>query len=716
MLKAVILTKVLLTVVIISVAGQAETFFIRKASFSSPKFDEFSPVYYKGGLVICSNRSSGAFSGFSTNDSKSYFKMYRVDTSGNKGWQETVPLPGDINSNFNNGPATFNSTGDTVYFSRNLIVEGSLKDIADQGNKLGLFFAVLRDGQWKDVQEMRFNDHSWNVTTPYLSPDGKRLYFASDKPDGVGGSDLYYSEWRNGYWNNPVNMGRVINTEGNEAFPFVNESGELFFSSDGHRGRGGKDIFFTRYADTAWITPVGLDPPVNSPADDFGFIADNITSRGWFSSNRGNMQDIYSFRTLNPQFFYCEEQKENNYCFSFADDGTIEIDPLALQVRWDFGGGKAMQGYIANHCFDGPGQYTVRQDIIDRKTGRVVLNKLFMKVGIINPGLPRISSVDVITPGKELRVEGEGVQGYEPLAWYWNFAGEGKARGQSASHTFSSPGDYQVKMMTNIREESTGRLKQVCVTKNVSVAQNNSGMGTTLNDKIADPDGISWLMDGKNARIEQLYSASDELAERAIFAVELFSSPEKIETRGKIFDRIKPDYNARAVFNEDDSVWSYIIDEQLTLMAALPAFRKATAAGYNEAIVRMYIPSDRGEAELWNFKRTQGTGSELYFVNNGTTISQEGIPVLDRLMLLLKRNPDLSIIVAVHTERNGSSYASLQLSQRQAQSIVDYLAGMGISKSRLTAVGYGGSRPIFPDFPLSEKIRNRRVDFIKAGQ
>jgi outer membrane protein OmpA-like peptidoglycan-associated protein len=711
-----ILSIIVLSTVAVSAAGQAETYFIRKASFSSPKFDEFSPVYYKGGLVICSNRSSGAFSGYSTSDSKSYFKMYQVDTSGNMGWQETILLPGEVNSNLNNGPATFNTAGDTVYFSRNRIVEGSLKDISQKGNTLGLFFAVFRDGQWRDVQEMRFNDNAWNVTTPCLSPDGRRLYFASDKPDGVGGSDLYFSEWKNGYWNNPVNMGPVINTEGNEAYPFVNESGGLFFSSDGHKGRGGKDIFFTRYADTAWIAPVGLDPPVNSPADDFGFIADNITSRGWFSSNRGNMQDIYSFRTLNPQFLYCEEQKENNYCFSFADDGTIEIDPLLLEVSWDFGSGNGIRGYVVNHCFDGPGQYTVRQDIINRKTGRVVFNKLYMKVGINNPGLPRISSDDIITPGKELRVEGEEVQGYQPLAWYWNFAGEARSRGQSASHTFSSPGEYQVKMLTNLREAETGKVKQVCVTKNISVAAENPGMGSTSANKASNEDGISWLMDSRNATIEQINSASMELSEKAIFAVELFSSPEKIETRGKIFDRIKPDFNPRAVFIREDSAWSYIIDEQLTLTAALPAYTKAIASGYNEAVVRMYKPEDPGEAELWNFKRTQGTGSELYFVNNGTTISQEGVPILDRLMLLLKRNPDLSIIVAAHTSRNGSSYANLQHSQRQAQSIVDYLAGMGISKSRLTAVGYGDTRPIFPDYPESEKIRNRRVDFIKAGQ
>ncbi len=160
-------------------------------------------------------------------------------------------------------------------------------------NKLGIFYAVLEGKKWTKIRELRFNNEWYNVTTPYLSPDGKRLYFASDKPEGYGGSDLYYCEWKNDYWSDPVNLGPVINTKGNESYPFVNPAGELLFSSDGHPGLGGKDIFFSRPKDNDWLPPVRLDPPVNSQYDDFGIITDSLMSEGYFSSKRNKSVDIF---------------------------------------------------------------------------------------------------------------------------------------------------------------------------------------------------------------------------------------------------------------------------------------------------------------------------------------------------------------------------------------------------------------------------------------
>ena len=216
------------------------------------------------------------------------------------------------------------------------------------------------------------------LSTPWLSPDGKRLYFASDKPGGYGGSDLYYCQWKGDYWDNPVNLGPEINTKGNEAYPFINPAGELFFSSDGHPGLGGKDIFFSRYADTAWLAPVRLDPPINSQYDDFGIITDSSMSEGYFSSKRSKSIDIYHFKTNFPQIFYVENQKSNQYCFKFNDDRSIKIDSMNLQYEWDFGDGRKQTEHIVEHCFPGPGNYLVKQTVIERKTGKIYLFKIIL--------------------------------------------------------------------------------------------------------------------------------------------------------------------------------------------------------------------------------------------------------------------------------------------------------------------------------------------------
>ena len=245
------------------VSAQQTPYNIRKTAFSTDGYDEFAPVFYNGGLVFCSDRGQAVNS-----QGKAVVKMFYADTASANA--KIRPFSKYLRSKLNDGPATFNRAGDTIYYSRNLVVEGNFKLLSTYRNKLGLFYAVSEEKGWGKVREIRFNTEWFNITMPCLSHDGKRLYFTSDKPDGVGGLDIYYSNWRNGYWEDPVNLGPEVNTEGNETYPFISETGELFFSSDGRGGLGGKDIYVTKQTVNSWHTPVRLSAPVNSEYDDFG--------------------------------------------------------------------------------------------------------------------------------------------------------------------------------------------------------------------------------------------------------------------------------------------------------------------------------------------------------------------------------------------------------------------------------------------------------------
>jgi outer membrane protein OmpA-like peptidoglycan-associated protein len=692
--------------------GQTENYFIRKASFSSEKYDEFSPVFFRKGIVFCSNKNTGLLSGYSTSNNKGFFKINYIDTAGNPQWQQSKLLPGDVNSHFNNGPATFSPAGDTIYFSRNLIVDGSYRDVTGPGNKLGLFYAVLKNGEWTGVTEMRFNDNSYNVTTPYLSPDGKTLFFASDKPEGYGGADLYSSKWKDGYWDNPVNLGHRINTGGNEAYPFINGSGELFFSSDSLPGKGGKDIFYSRYVDTAWIKPVGLNAPVNSSRDDFGFIADNVTGKGYFTSNRNNMLDIYSFRTLLPQFFYCMEQRDDQHCLSLSDDASIDIDPINLQYQWDFGDGKKLSGYVVNHCFSGPGKYIVTQNIVERKSGKIVFNKMTVEVQIKESDLPYIQSEDTTVKGVPVSLMSGGeVNGYETLSYIWDLGNKVPQRGKSVSYSFPEKGKYPVKLLINRKEKSSGKLSQVCVVKEIFVK-------SSLNEKVIRDDsantlgGLDKIADVRNASVLRKYSARDALSNKAVFHVQIMTSPAKIPPENSRFDNISPEYNLRSI-RLDDNTYSYIIDEEPDFMSAYPAFKDAVSRGYKDAKIVTWIPVDAGERDLWNFKRTYGSSADLFFTRNGFSILAKGTTILDQLVLLLKRNPGMKILIAVHTDDTGLQTNNLMVSRRQGTSILDYLVSKGIEKERLSATGYGSSRPIAQNYPESERRKNNRVTFLK---
>ena len=217
---------ILLLALMHNLSAQTETYTVTKAPFSSDMYDEFCPVFYKNGIVFTSNRKSASVSEYETASGSSTFDIKYVDTTGKVTWRKTQLFSKQLMTPLNEGPVTFNSTYDTIYFARNLMVDGKSSELSTPRNKIGIFTANLNGNSWTRIRELRFNNEWYNISTPWLSSDSKRLFFASDKPDGYGGSDLYFCNWQGDYWGEPVNMGPVINTPGNEAYPYVNPAGE----------------------------------------------------------------------------------------------------------------------------------------------------------------------------------------------------------------------------------------------------------------------------------------------------------------------------------------------------------------------------------------------------------------------------------------------------------------------------------------------------------
>ena len=135
-------------------------------------------------------------------------------------------------------------------------------------NRLEIYSAKLTDNHWADVIPFEYNNSDkYSVGHPALSPDGNVLYFVSNMPGGYGNSDIYYcKKLPNGHWSSPKNAGKVINSEGKEAFPIVDKDGTMYFSSDGFNGMGGLDIFKVQGNCDSWSTPENLKYPINSPA------------------------------------------------------------------------------------------------------------------------------------------------------------------------------------------------------------------------------------------------------------------------------------------------------------------------------------------------------------------------------------------------------------------------------------------------------------------
>jgi outer membrane protein OmpA-like peptidoglycan-associated protein len=692
--------------------GQNETYSIKKAFFSSDIYDEFSPVYYKNDIVFCSNRNLSLLNR-STDQNKGLFKIYFVDTTLDSEWQSARLFSKKLTTSLNDGPVTFNKWRDTIYYSRNLEVNNKLSDVANPRNRLGIFYAVKIDGQWAKVRDLRINNEWYSVTTPWLSPDGKKLYFASDKPGGFGGSDLYYSEWKEERWNDPVNLGPVINTQYNESYPYTNPAGELFFSSDGPQGLGGKDIYFSRFSDSTWLTPVHIDAPINSASDDFGIITDSLMNTGYFSSNRGKTIDIYYFKTNFPQIFYASIQKENQYCFNFSDSGSIVVDTLNLKYEWDFGDGQKTSGEIVNHCFQGPGEYYVKLDIVDKSTKDIFFSKFRFKVELKDFEQPYINSYDIAVKGDSIDFDAlkSYLPGYKILSFSWDFGDGTRLQGPRVKHAFEDKGEYMVNLGLVLKSDSTGAIRKTGSSKKIVVVNELSEISTFLAKKTSSRTSYPSINKYPNAIIKSIYSAEKDFKQDAVFQVMLISSKTKINLKGDYFKDVPKNYEVKEVYNKDTEMYEYIVDQQMNLMSTYIAYKAMEKAGYKSVQTIIEVIKDPAEQAVFNLKKIFGTSTDTYF-DSYNRLTSSAYLLLDQIIKIMNKYPEVKLEVDVYTDNKGSPNDKLNLSRKYAQVITDYLVGKGMDTRRLVPRGFGSTKPIVSNETDEGRNLNRRIDFV----
>lgn len=696
----------------LSLVGQQETYTVTKAPFSSDKYDEYSPVFYKNGIVFTSNRGSESLVDYSGSGGKSTFDIMYIDTTEKVNWRKATLFSKYLKTPFNEGPVTFSRTGDTVYFTRNLYVDGKLADLSNPRNKLGIFSAVYENGKWVKIREFRYNSEWYNITTPCLSPDGKRIFFSSDRPGGQGGFDLYYCQLKNGFWEEPVNMGPVINTKGNESYPFLNDAGELFFSSDGHPGLGGKDIFVSKPKDGTWYSPFRLDPPVNSAFDDFGLISDPLMNEGCFSSNRDKTFDIYNFKSNFFQFLISDLQKDNKYCLFITDTGSVQVDTVRFEYIWDFGDESRNNGLSAGHCFPGPGRYKINLDIYDRKTGKLFFRKLTYDIDIFNIEQPYINCQDVAVVGEKLEIDGlqSYCPGYSVIGYYWEFGDGEVAVGSKVTHQYSKSGEYEIKLGLTLKSTSTGKLARRSVTRKLWVFQQEREKNSFQKARVLGRQGFQTINEISNLRIRSFYSAETDLAREALFQVVILTSKTKLPLTNQAFRRVPAKYTVKEYFSPQSGLYSYVIDQQMELIHCYPAFSEVTSLGFEDAYVRTYVVSEPAEKELLLIRKNYSMLTDNQFdVSNRLTTS--AYIMLDQVVMLMNKFPLTKIEVGIHTDNQGTVSGNQVISQLRAQVIVNYLINRGISSNRLKATGYGGSRPVNSNTYPTDRRLNRRIEF-----
>ena len=271
---------------------------VENAPFNSPQNDYSPAMYDKNTVVITSDRNTATGKIPYAWTGKSFADLFVVENNAAKNFGT------DINGAANEASASFNRDFSKMFFVRS----GEEKETDIQYNKI--YFSNHVNNTWTTPEVLPFCKDKVNYVSPNITPDGQTLYFAANDPEGWGGYDIYYCTQGKDGFTEPKLLNRTINTTGNEGYPFM-DGDTLYFSSDYHTGMGGWDIFKAyRLKDGSWSQPQNMKAPINSGADDFGFIINKIEkpengilSKGFFTSNRAGGKggdDVYSFEQRIP--------------------------------------------------------------------------------------------------------------------------------------------------------------------------------------------------------------------------------------------------------------------------------------------------------------------------------------------------------------------------------------------------------------------------------
>ncbi|WP_373513239.1 carboxypeptidase regulatory-like domain-containing protein [Persicitalea sp.] len=533
----------------------------------------------------------------------------------------------DLNTKYHEGPVTFSADGSKVIFTRNNYNGGKSSKSSDNVTKLKLYTAELRDGGWVTVQELPFNSDEYSTGHPALSRDGKSLYFVSDRPGGRGGTDVYLSRWENGSWSQPLNMGPEINTKGDEMFPFVDENGNFYFASNGRSdGFGGLDIYFIPLGNGANQLVSHLEAPINSRADDFGLIADGSRSTGYFSSNRLNGDDDI-FRFIRESSLYgCR----NLSLKVFDEVSYAPLDNVTVTVR--------ARG-------EGRDEQVLETDA----------------EGMI-----------------DLCLEAEN-------DFLFELAKDGYLTGTLGFSTVGLTDDRATRLGSSL-------IKFEFIENDRTPGRVTSGGNTDS----------EWDSDDAISASTLRGTVTGEADKKPIEGVKIVL---KNECDGKVKQTVTGP-NGRFRFELQEGCDYTLVASKSSYGTNTNAIKRIPAASKPKLVSANLIMIKAGDLV---------TLDNIHYDTGKWEVRPDAARELDRLVATMTKYPSLRIEIGSHTDSQGDAKLNQYLSERRAKAALNYLASKGVTRDRLSAKGYGETRLInqCEDGVLcteEEHERNRRTE------
>ena len=584
----------------------------------------------------------------------------------------------ELDSKAHEAIVSFSQDQQEIFLTRNRLPKKRDRDGAILRLEI-MHASRVDDGTWGPLQALPFNDDAYSIAHPALSPDGKRLFFSSDMPGGFGGKDLYVSYREEEGWGTPINLGPAINTEGNELYPFFHDNGQLYFSSDGHVGLGGQDIFRSmEAAENEWEAAENMGYPINTGFDDFSIIVDETGGEGYFASNRKGgigADDIYHFTELGDWVIVqaknaeTGEAIENPFFVDSKQGDTLETNTdgeLVLRLR----PAQCRHLTVSAVQFESLDIDLCGRDFEPDEVTEIKLTPKPMEhyvPDIVLEPTPDATSAEVVP--KEPKVAEIVVEEQPPH--------------QDPEVEAPKPEKKTSRLVVTIVDQYTGKI---IPSANIHLIGQGCGKD-------------AYELTGRDGKYV-FKLESDCCYQLRVEKADYFAS----NTETPI-----------CVGNSDD------IQRDIELEVSLQAFRQssdATPTNYDATSTK--IPFKISE------RRYAGDNSIPYLLNiyydlGRASVRPEALPELDKLLKLLKDNPKLKVEISSHTDSQGASSLNEKLSQRRATAIVNYLIKRGISRRQLIGKGYGESQLVNGcsngvDCTEAQHQMNRRTEFKVLGE
>lgn len=607
---------------------------------------EFCPYPFKDGLLFVSERHADHLHNteFGWNE-RPYLSVYYAERNGGGSYKKPKLFVNAINADYHNGPICFNSEMNQAIFTRVEVVRKKDRSFI---NRPQLYISKLEKKKWKKAVPFEHNSNNYSLAHPSLSADGKLLFFASDMPGGYGGKDIYVCKREGDNWSKPENLGAEINTLGDELFPYLDKNMQLYFSSDGHSGYGGLDIFSAVYKDGKWGEAKNLKSPLNSPTDDFGIVFKDETN-GFFSSNRpggSGDDDLYSFILLNPiakttitgMFMYSKLDPAAHTTIKLLDENNVELQMTITDEKGNFHFENLQpdKNYIflideADARLNNQSSLYITNDRGEIITELKKTGKGFFAFTALTPDIYNSMPILILEDESSLLTISLFGQIFDKL-----------------------PGDYPAGLEVLIVSDAGEILFTATTDEN----------GNFVFEKLPPDQTYIFRINGEDANIKLLI----------------------LNEKGEMVEAIKKDAKGNFTYVRlapDETIIS-LLDEKDVLIKIRPED--------NFIITNIYYDYD-------SYDINDVAGREL-----------------DKLVLILQKNPHIGIELSSHTDSRASDKYNLELSDKRAKAAVEYIIAKEIGISKISGMGFGETQLVNHcanevECSEEEHQKNRRTEF-----